>query len=154
MTVEAIEYRHELTSGSTRPLVLECESVEGERADYAVKLKTSSKTGVFGLAAEWICAGLAGNLNLVTPHAEVVHVGREFAESVPNPSIKARLLANLGANFGSKFLAGGYATGPKTNRSFGLFAGLRLTFYVSMFSSRILIEEPKNQTCCGRVKNS
>jgi hypothetical protein len=113
MTVEAIEYRHELTSGSTRPLVLECESVEGERADYAVKLKTSSKTGVFGLAAEWICAGLAGNLNLVTPHAEVVHVGREFAESVPNPSIKARLLANLGANFGSKFLAGGYATWPK-----------------------------------------
>lgn len=110
MTIEAIEYRHELTSGSTKPLVLECESPDGEKSDYVVKLKNSSKTGVFGLASEWICAALAGNLNLVAPHAEIVHVGREFAEAVPNESVKARLLANLGANFGSQYLTGGYTT--------------------------------------------
>lgn len=113
MTIEAIEYRLELTSGSTRPLVLQCEAPNGEKSDYVVKLKSASKTGVFGLASEWICAGLAGNLNLVTPHAEIVQISREFADAVPNDSVKARLLANLGANFGSQYLTGGYTTWPK-----------------------------------------
>lgn len=110
MPIEAIEYRLELTSGSTRPLVLQCEAPDGEKSDYVVKLKTSSKTGVFGLVSEWVCAGLAGNLNLVTPHAEIVQISREFAEAVPNASVKARLLANLGANFGSQYRTGGYTT--------------------------------------------
>jgi len=110
MAIEAIEYRQELTSGSTKPLVLHCETPDGEESDYVVKLKNSSKTGVFGLASEWICAGLAGNLNLVTPHAEIVHISREFAEAVPNGPVKTRLLANLGANFGSRYLTGGYTT--------------------------------------------
>src|SRR5229473_7702741 len=114
MPIEAIEYRQELWSGSTRPLVLQCESPDGTKSDYVVKLKNASKTGVFGLASEWICAGLAEILNLATPHAEIVIVTQEFAESVPNASVKTRLLANLGANFGSQFLAGGYTTWLKS----------------------------------------
>jgi HipA-like protein len=108
MTIEAIEYRQELLTGSTKPVVLQCESPNGETSDYVVKLKSSSKTGVFGLASEWICSGLAENLNLAAPRTAVVVIGREFAEAVPNESVRARLLANLGANFGSQYLTGGY----------------------------------------------
>lgn len=109
MSVEAIEYRQELLTGSTKPLVLQCESRDGEKSDYVVKLKNSSKTGVFGLASEWICSGLAGYFNLVTPHAEVVHICKEFAEAVPSAPVRNRLLENVGENFGSLYLAGGYA---------------------------------------------
>src|SRR5438874_7583078 len=110
MPIEAIEYREELSTGSTRPLVLQCETADGQKSDYVVKLKNASKTGVFGLAAEWICSRLAEDLNLATPHAEIVAITQEFAEAVPNASVRARLLANLGANFGSQYLAGGYTT--------------------------------------------
>lgn len=113
MSVTAVEYREELATGSTRPLVLLCESPTGEAQDYVVKLRSSSKTGPFGLASEWLCSGLASSLNLSIPSPAVVEIVPEFANSVPNDAIRARLLENLGPNFGSVFWSGGYSTWPR-----------------------------------------
>lgn len=114
MIVEAIEYRREQSYGRTRPLVLLCESPDGSRSEYVVKLKNASEIGVFALVAEWICADLAHELNLVTPEKAAVNIQREFAEAVPNESARKRLLASLGTNFGSKLLTGGYSTWPRS----------------------------------------
>jgi hypothetical protein len=111
--VTAVEFRQELSGGTTRPLVLTCEHTDGKRQDYAVKLKTT-RCGVYGLCCELICSHLAALLGIEAVEPVIVDLSDAFVETVPTDSVKSRLRGSLGANFGTRFLTGGYSTWPRS----------------------------------------
>ena len=120
--VTAVEFRQELPGGTTRPLVLTCEGTDGQREDYAVKLKTT-RCGPYGLCCEWVCLHLATRLGISSVEPAIVDVTETFVETVPIDSVRIRLRESLGTNFGSRFLTGGYSVWP---RSKPLSAALRI----------------------------
>jgi hypothetical protein len=120
--VTAVEFRQELTGGTTRPLVLTCEEADSQRQDYAVKLKTT-RCGVYGLCCELVCSHLATLLGIEAVEPAIVDVTAEFVETVPIEGVRNRLRESLGSNFGTGFLTGGYSIWPHSKP---LSAALRI----------------------------
>ena len=120
--VAAVGFRQELPGGTTKPLVLTCEETDAQEQDYAVKLKTT-RCLVYGLCCELVCCRLAELLGMLTLEPAIVDITEAFVETVPQDRIKNRLRESLGANFGTRFLTGGYSTWP---RSKPLSAALRI----------------------------
>lgn len=112
-TVRAVEYRKRLETGRNKPLVLECVADDGSKREYVVKLKSVLETREFALAAELLTARLADMLGFHTPQPAIVGIDPEFANSVPDDSVRKSLLASVGENFGSEYLSGGYFQWPK-----------------------------------------
>lgn len=62
--------------------------------------------GATSLACELICAAIARSIGLPVPDYYIVDVLPAFADSVPDPTVRARLRANLGPNFGCTYHRG------------------------------------------------
>lgn len=107
-TVEAIEYRRELPTGTTKPCVFLCESPTGDTEEYVTKMRHGVRQ--FGLAYECIAFHLAVHFGIDCPPAALVRLSLDLAVAQKqDPALCDRIIRSVGLNFGSAFLPG-YAT--------------------------------------------
>lgn len=104
--VGATAFRKEFSSGTTKPCLLLCELDNRESAEYVTKFRSTVRNQESGLCFECFAALLARQLAIPTPEAVIVRIDSEIAQvvSVHRPEVGARMLANIGLNFGSRFL--------------------------------------------------
>jgi hypothetical protein len=108
-TLVALRHCETLTSGHSRPCIVEGETLDEKRHEVVLKLREDVHGKANGLACEWVASQLASALGLNVPAPFLVEVTEEFAESVPDAAARARYHANLGRHFGSLFI------GPQTH---------------------------------------
>lgn len=77
-----------------------------------MKLRASITGAERGLARELVASLLASRLGLSVPPPCLVEVTREFSESLQTPDVRARLLANIGCQFGTIQLSGSWHAVP------------------------------------------
>lgn len=105
----ALRHIETLSSGHSRPCIIEGETIEGDRHEVVLKLRESVHGKVNGLACEWVASRIARAVGLNVPQHFLVEVGADFADSVPDAAAKARYHTNLGVHFGSALV------GPQTH---------------------------------------
>lgn len=99
-------YRHEetLTSGHSRPCIIEGETFDGDRHEVVLKLREDVHGKANGLACEYVASRLARAVGLNVPAPFLIEVTSDFADSVTDAAASARYQANLGRHFGSKLV--------------------------------------------------
>jgi hypothetical protein len=110
----AVQYRQTLTSGHSRPCLIDAETLEGDRQEVVMKLRESITGAERGLARELVASVLASRLGLNVPSPCLVELTAEFAESIQPPDVRTRMLANLGTQFGTIQLTGSWHAVPFT----------------------------------------
>ena len=108
-TLTALRHGETLTSGHSRPCIVEGETSDGKRHEVVLKLREDVHGKANGLACEWVASQIASAVGLNVPPPFLVEVTAEFAESVPDAAARARYHANLGRHFGSLLV------GPQTH---------------------------------------
>ena len=111
----ATGYQKKFETGRTVPAVFACEDSDGNTAgEYVVKFGSSCNNGVTGLACELVASLLADELGLSTPAPAVIELTPRLAQSLSaiDANVAQVVSRNVGLNFGSEFLAGGYITWP------------------------------------------
>ena len=107
LQLEAAEYRKGMSGGLTQPKLVDALDKHERYKRVVLKLKNPGPPigeGHFAgtsLVCELICAVLARALGLNVPDYAIVKVTRDFANSVPDKSIRHLLMKNIGENFGS-----------------------------------------------------
>jgi hypothetical protein len=107
LQLEDVEYRKDMSGGLTQPKLVDALDNHERYTRVVLKLKNPGPPigrGHFAgtsLACELICAVLARALGLNVPDYAIVKVTRDFANSVPDKSIRHLLMKNIGENFGS-----------------------------------------------------
>lgn len=104
----AVQYLRTFNSGHSRPLLLEGETIEGERYEVVVKLRRNVQGMAGGLAREWLASHFASRLGLNTPRPFVVEITPEFAQSIPDSDTRMRLQEDLGWHYASLNLRGNW----------------------------------------------
>ncbi len=110
LSYQCFEFRCILTSGNSNPLLVVAREPDGRPTQVVLKVRQPAvPEGHFGptsLACELICAALARAAGLAVPDYGIATVTREFAESVPDNTVRDVLLNNLGPNFATRYLPG------------------------------------------------
>ena len=104
--VDATRFDRKAATGRTSPLLLECERSDGSTVEVVAKF--SMGCGIGGLVREAIAAMFAIDLGLPVPAPYLVHVSREFVDTVPDPSIADFLMNSDVCGFGSTRLPDGF----------------------------------------------
>ncbi|MFL6192910.1 MAG: HipA family kinase [Thermoanaerobaculia bacterium] len=103
--VSAVEFRRELTTGTTRPCVFLCESDNDREEEYVTKMRHDVRDS--GLGFECIAFHLATYFGIDCPPAALVHLSLDLAVAQRrNQDVCDRITRNVGLNFGSTFLPG------------------------------------------------
>ena len=99
------------TSGRTEPIEIRCNG-NGVSLDYVVKLWGSVELGVHSLARELYAALLGSYFEIVVPPVALINIPENFPASQPDPTIRTKLSASLGLNFGSQVVPGAIIFSP------------------------------------------
>jgi len=105
--VEAMQFLERAKSGRNHPPILACQAGD-ELVEFYVKFRNGTETPKSSLIFEMLGVDVARALGLLTADPAIVHIGAEFCEGVEDSEMRTLLRANIGPNFGSKALAGGY----------------------------------------------
>jgi hypothetical protein len=114
--VTAIRFEKVMGSGRTQPCLMVCEDTSGEEVELVVKLRGHPQIAPGGLMAEAMASLLALDLDLPVPPPYQVRIEREFADTVPDASLREVVLHSQGVNFGSAKWKPGYTIWPRDKR--------------------------------------
>jgi hypothetical protein len=103
--VEAIRFDRMMSNGRTKPMLLMCDSVDGE-IELVAKFSVGCSVG--GLIREALTAMFALDLGLPVPPPYLVQLSTEFIDSIPDPAVADLLRKGDSFGFGSKRLPNGY----------------------------------------------
>lgn len=118
LQITATQFIRRMSHGRNQPLLLGCESGEGDTFEVVVKFRgkeMSEKTQ----AAELITSQLADDLGLQIPQAAVVNVPAGFETIIPEKDLVKMVKGSPGLNFGSVHLGAGFTTWPKGRNPVG-----------------------------------
>lgn len=110
--VTAVRFDKRMGSGRTKPIVLACESDEGEEVEVVAKLSAGLDRGIAGLVAEAIAAMLAADLDLPVPEPFLVRLDKAFVADLADAEVKALASRSVPIAFGSKKLPPGFSIWP------------------------------------------
>jgi len=99
-------------SGRTQPCLMACEDADGEEIEAVVKLRGHPQIAPGAFTSEALCSLLASDLGLPVQQPYRVQIDREFAATVPDPTLRPIIEASAGLNFGSKKWGPGYTIWP------------------------------------------
>lgn len=107
----ATRFLMELGTGSTKPCVFSCVSLDGEIAgEHVVKFRSTVRGGGNGLCFEFLAAQLAALLGIPMPKPALVELDRDLLESTEETAVRERIGRSLGLNFGTEYKTPGYST--------------------------------------------
>jgi hypothetical protein len=103
--VDAVRFDRKMGIGRTKPVLLVCESPEGE---VEVVAKFSQGCSVGGLIREALTAMFAIDLGLPVPPPYLVKLSEDFVDSIPDSAVAEFLRKGDSFGFGSRRLPDGY----------------------------------------------
>lgn len=115
-TVTATEFVRVATQGRTGPAILTCEDAAGNPVELFCKVSGGCDAGVSSLARESVGACLAADLGLPIPRPYLVDLSPEFADTVPDDTVRQKLLASSAVGFGSLRVPNQFAVWAKGNQ--------------------------------------
>lgn len=101
-----------MTTGRTGPALMTATTASGAEVEVVVKFKASCEMGTTSLAAEALAAMLATDLGLPMPRPYLVEIDPDFADSIADPTIRAKVIASVGTNFGTERIPSGFYALP------------------------------------------
>lgn len=99
--VTAVEFVRAATNGRTGPLIMVCETGEGEHVELFCKFSAGCDETVSNLAREAIAVCLAADLRLPVPVPYLVSVPPEICDTMPDEVAAARVRRSVPIAFGS-----------------------------------------------------
>jgi hypothetical protein len=105
--IEALRAGHILSLGTTLPMVLEGVDINsGQRGQFVVKFRNSNRMSPASSARELIAAWIAMELELPVVEPAIVHISRDFVETLIGRDGYKAASQSVGENFGSKYRPG------------------------------------------------
>ncbi|WP_261536997.1 HipA family kinase [Burkholderia multivorans] len=111
-TVMATRFIRQMSTGRTKPFLVECEDADGNVVELIAKCSKGTFEGVKNLAIEAIAAMLGRDLDLPVPRPFVVQLDDDFISSVSDPTIRQFMNDSCRYAFGSEVLPAGHAAWP------------------------------------------
>jgi hypothetical protein len=103
--IVAVRHRETLSSGHSRPCIIEGEALDGTRHEAVLKLREDVHGKANGLACEFVASRIAKVVGLNAPTPFIAEVSEMFADSVPDPAASARYHLNIGRHFASELVS-------------------------------------------------
>jgi hypothetical protein len=114
--LSAIEYVRAMRSGRSGPLLLLCESADGQASEIVVKISAGCDEGVINLAREMVAACLATDLGLPIPPPYVIDFAPEFTSAITDSDQRNRVQNSSPVAFGSHHITGQYSAWMRGQR--------------------------------------
>lgn len=112
--LEALSFRRWLTSGTTCPAVMECD-VQGDRLEFAVKLRGATRMHVGSLVNELLASVIASELGLNVPDPAIIKISLNLCNAATGIEKRDALIKSCGLNFGSLLLKPGIPIAVHSN---------------------------------------
>lgn len=129
--VSATSFIRPTDRGKTGPLMLLCERQDGSEVEVVAKFSGGCDEKEVNLARETIAVCLAAELGLPVAEPMVVAASPEWINSIPNPTVRAKVAASCPLAFGAKLVTGQYSvwnTGTSVTEAMLLTAAAIFTF--------------------------
>jgi hypothetical protein len=107
-SVEAVRFDREMSNGRTKPILINCERINGDEVEVVAKFSFGCDNSPNGLIREALAAMLAKDLGLPVPEPFLVSITPEFIASVENQAVLHILKNSNKHGFGSHKLPDGF----------------------------------------------
>jgi len=108
-SVEAVRFDRPMSIGRTKPILINCERVDGDEVEVVAKFTFGCDKSPDGLVREALAAMLAKDLGLPVPEPFLVSVTPEFIASIENQDVLHLLRNSDTYGFGSRKLPDGFS---------------------------------------------
>ena len=141
--VTATEYNRPTTVGRTGPSIVTCELEDGSFVEVVAKFSAGCEEGAIHLAREVVAASLAADLGLPVPEPFLVRIPAEWAQTISNIEMRAKIERSSPIAFGSKLVTGQFSAWGTGNK----ISDIMLPTAAAIFAFDGIVQNPDR--CLG-----